>query len=98
MGHLDEKRTALAEVQGKLQALNDDYDMKIIKKKVRYFKVYILELLDNVTTRSSEKFWALSSVGLLSYWRDSMLSVGTMGFNLRSAHRQSDTRTQLKPI
>ena len=56
MGHLDEKRTALAEVQGKLQALNDDYDMKIIKKKVRYFKVYILELLDNVTTRSSEKF------------------------------------------
>lgn len=35
MGHLDEKRSALAEVQGKLQALNDDYDKKIIKKKVR---------------------------------------------------------------
>ena len=36
MSHLDEKRSALAEVQGKLQALNDDYDMKIVKKKVRY--------------------------------------------------------------
>ncbi|CAB4020579.1 dynein heavy chain 3, axonemal-like, partial [Paramuricea clavata] len=33
MSHLDEKRSALAEVQGKLQALNDNYDMKITKKK-----------------------------------------------------------------
>ena len=34
MSHLEEKRSALAEVQGKLQALNDDYDMKITKKQV----------------------------------------------------------------
>lgn len=34
MSHLDEKRSALAEVQGKLQALNNDYDRKITKKKV----------------------------------------------------------------
>ncbi|XP_028407226.1 dynein heavy chain 3, axonemal-like [Dendronephthya gigantea] len=33
MSRLDEKRSALAEVQGKLQALNNDYDMKITKKQ-----------------------------------------------------------------
>jgi hypothetical protein len=46
MSHLDEKRSALAEVQGKLQALNDNYDMKITKKKVRY----VDELFNSIIT------------------------------------------------
>ena len=36
MSNLDKKRATLAEVQGKLKSVNDDYEMKVKKKEVHF--------------------------------------------------------------
>ena len=59
MSHLNEKRTALADVQGKLQSLNDNYEMKVIKKKV---STVIIQCFEKATRLSTNQVKDQSSI------------------------------------